>query len=55
MLLQARGGMVTEAAINQVDNLNNSWAENFRMVDIGINAWSSLFDNLKINIILQVW
>ena len=28
-------------------------AENFRMVDIGINAWSSLFDNLKINIILQ--
>ena len=23
------------------------------MVDIGINAWSSLFDNLKINIILQ--
>ena len=24
MLLQARGGMVTEAAINQVDNLNNS-------------------------------
>ncbi len=30
-----------------------SWAENFRMGDIGINAWSSLFDNLKINIILQ--
>ena len=30
-----------------------SWAENFRMVDIGINAWYSLFDNLKINIILQ--
>ena len=30
-----------------------SWAENFRMVDIGINAWSSLFDNLKINLILQ--
>ena len=28
-------------------------AENFRMVDIGINAVSSLFDNLKINIILQ--
>ena len=28
-------------------------AENFRMVDIRINAWSSLFDNLKINIILQ--
>ena len=24
MLLQARGGMVTEAAINQVDTLNNS-------------------------------
>ena len=23
------------------------------MVDIGINAWSSLFDNLQINIILQ--
>ena len=23
------------------------------MVDIGINAWSFLFDNLKINIILQ--
>ena len=29
------------------------WAENFRMEDIGINAWSSIFDNLKINIILQ--
>ena len=28
-------------------------AENFRMVDIGINAWSSLFDNLQNNIILQ--
>ena len=28
-------------------------AENFRMVDIGINAWSSLLDNLKINIIVQ--
>ena len=27
-------------------------AENFRMVDIGINAWSSLFDNLKIKTIL---
>ena len=32
---------------------NTIWAENFRMLDIGINAWSSLFDNLKINIILQ--
>ena len=30
-----------------------NWAGNFRMVDIGINAWSFLFDNLKINIILQ--
>ena len=32
-----------------------SWKlkKNFRMVDIGINVWSSLFDNLKINIILQ--
>ena len=30
-----------------------SWAENFRMGDIGINAWSFLFDNLTINIILQ--
>ena len=28
-------------------------AENFRMGDIEINAWSSLFDNLKINLILQ--
>ena len=26
---------------------------NFTMVDFGINAWSSLFDKLKINIILQ--
>ena len=33
--------------------MSKSRAENFRMVDIGINAWSSLFDNLKINIILQ--
>ena len=32
---------------------NRIRAENFRMVNIGINAWSSLFDNLKINIILQ--
>ena len=30
-----------------------SRVENFRMVDIGINAWSSHFVNLKINIILQ--
>ena len=29
-----------------------SRVENFRMVYIGINAWSSHFDNLKINIIL---
>ena len=36
---------------HRVGSLNG--AENFRMVDIGINAWSSLFDNLKINIILQ--
>ena len=28
-------------------------AKNFRIVDIGIYALSSLFDNLKINIILQ--
>ena len=30
-----------------------NWAENLRMGDIGINAWSFLFDNLKINLILQ--
>ena len=33
----------------------HNWAENFRMVDNGINAWSSLFDNLKIKIILQYY
>ena len=32
---------------------SDSWTENFRMVVIKINAWSSLFNNLKINIILQ--
>ena len=32
---------------------NQTRVENFRMVDIGINALSTLFDNLKINLILQ--
>ena len=30
-----------------------NWAENFRMLDIEINAWSSLFLNLKTNLILS--
>ena len=32
-----------------------SRAENFRMVDIEINAWSSLFLNIKTNLILYLY
>ena len=32
-----------------------SWAENFRMVDIEINAWSSIFLNLETNLILYFY
>ena len=32
-----------------------SRAENFRMVDIEINAWSSFFLNLKTNLILYLY
>ena len=39
--------------VQQLNRSHDTRAENFRMVDIGINAWSSLFDNLKINIIFQ--
>ena len=32
-----------------------SWAENFRMGDIQINAWSSLFLNIEPNLILYLY
>jgi len=37
--------------------MKESWAGNFRMADIEINAWSSLFLNLETNLILykSVW
>ena len=31
------------------------WAENFRMVDTEINAWSSLFLNIEMNLILYLY
>ena len=34
--------------------LNVIRAENFRMVDIEINAWSSLFANLKPNLVFRL-
>ena len=34
---------------------NVNWAENFRIVDIKINAWSSLFLNLETNLVLYMY
>ena len=34
---------------------NVIWAENLRMVDIEINAWSSLFHNIETNLILYLY
>ena len=31
-----------------------TWAENFSIVDIEINAWSSLFANLKTNLVFRL-
>ena len=35
--------------------IKQTWAENFRMVDIEINAWSSLFPNIKTNLIMYLY
>ena len=32
----------------------NFWAENFKTVDVEINVWSSLFANLKTNLVLRL-
>ena len=37
------------------DNSKSIWAEHFRMVDIEINAWSSLFLNIETNLILYLY
>ena len=39
----------------KVQNLNITWAENFKTVDIEINAWSSLFLNIETNLILYLY
>ena len=33
---------------NGIKDISKLWAGNFWMVDIGINAWSTLFPNLTI-------
>ena len=37
------------------EDFQATWAGNFRMVDIEINAWSSLFLNLETNLILYLY